>query len=87
MKDDYEDVDGVLYHQGLLFILETIRIELISQYHNDYLARHFGINKIKNLVSRKHYWPSLQKDIKVYVKGCNVGLSSKTVQHKPYRDL
>ena len=24
LKDDYEEVDGVLYHQGLLFVPEAI---------------------------------------------------------------
>ena len=29
-KDAYEEVDRVLYHQGLLFVLEAIRFKLIS---------------------------------------------------------
>ena len=30
LKNDYKEVDGVLHHQGLLFIPEAIRTELIS---------------------------------------------------------
>ena len=30
LKDNYEEVDGVLHHQGLPFIPEAIRTELIS---------------------------------------------------------
>ena len=51
------------------------------------LAGHFGINKTKDLLGRKYYWPSLQKDVEAYIKGCDVCLGSKTVKHKPYKDL
>ena len=83
----YEELDGVLYHQGLPFVPEAIRTEIISRHHDDPLAGHFGIDKTKDLVGRKYYWPSLQKDIEAYVKGCGVCLGSKAVRHKPYGDL
>ena len=87
LKNNYEEVDGVLHHQGLPFVPETIRTELISRHHDDPLARHFGIDKTKDLVGRKYYWPSLRKDIEAYVKGCDICLGSKAVRHKPYGDL
>ena len=83
----YEELDGVLYHQGLLFVPEAIRTKIISRHHDDPLAGHFGIDKTKDLVGRKYYWPSLQRDIEAYVKGCGVCLGSKAVRHKPYGDL
>ena len=87
LPDGWEDIDGVLYHQRLLFISEVIRTELISWHHNDPLAWHFGINKTKDLVGRKYYWPSLRKNIEAYVKGCDIFLDSMAVRHKPYGDL
>ena len=87
LQDGYKEVDGVLHHQGLPFILEIIQTELISRHHNDPLAGHFGINKTRELIGRKYYWPSLKKDVEAYVKGCNVCLASKAVRHKPYKDL
>ena len=86
MKDDYEEVDRVLHHQGLPFVPEAIRTELISQYHDDPLEGHFGVDKTRELVSRKYYWPSLRKDVESYMKGCDVCLASKAVRHKPYGD-
>ena len=83
----YEELDGVLYHKGLPFVPEAIWTEIISRHHDDPLAGHFGINKTKDLVIRKYYWPSLQRDIEAYVKGCSVCLDSKAVRHKPYSDL
>ena len=87
LKDNYEEVDGVLHHQGLPFVPEAIRTELISRHHNDPPADYFGVDKTRELVSQKYYWPSLRKDVKSYVKGCDVCLASKAVRHKPYGDL
>ena len=87
LKDGWEEFDGVLHHQGLPFVLEVIPIELISWHHDDLLAGHFHIDKTRELIGRKYYWPSLRKDVEAYVKGCNVCLALKTVRHKPYGNL
>ena len=77
----------MLHHQGLPYLSETIRTELISRHHDNPLAGHFGIKKIRELIARKYYWPSLRRDIKDYIKGCNVCLALKAVRHKFYGDL
>ena len=84
---DWQDIEGVLHHQGLPYIPEIIRTELISRHHNNPLASHFGIEKTQELVVWKYYWPTLRHDIDNYVKGCNVCLALKAVQHKLYGDL
>ena len=85
--EGYKEVDQVLHHQGLPFIPEVIQTELISRHHNDPLARHFGIDKSRELIGRKYSWPSLRKDVEAYVKGCDVCLASKAVRHKPNGNL
>ena len=55
VKDSWKNINGVLYHQSLPYVLEIIRIELISRYHNDPLAGHFGIKKTQEFVARKYY--------------------------------
>ena len=87
VKDGWEDIDGVLHHQGPLYVLKIIRIEFISRHHDDPLAGYFGIKKIYKLVARKYYWPMLRYDVNDYVKEYNVCLASKTVQHKLYGNL
>ena len=82
-----KDIDGILHHQGISFVPENIQTELISCHHDDPLAGHFGIDKTKELIGRKYYWPSLRKNVEAYVKGCNVCLGLKAVRHKPYSDL
>ena len=87
LKNGYKEVDGVLHHQELPFVLEIIQTELISQHYANRLAKHFGIDKTKKRVGRKYYWPSLQRNIEAYVKGYDVCLTLKAVRHKPYGDL
>ena len=87
LQEGWKDSNGVLQHQGLLFVPEIIRTKLISRHHNDPLARHVGIDKTKELIGRKYYWPSLRKDVESYVKGCDVCLDLKAVRHKPYGEL
>ena len=86
-QQGWDDIDGVLHHQGLPYVPEIIRTELISRHHDDPFVGHFGIEKTRELIARKYYWPTLRRDIKDYVRGCNVCLASKAVRHKPYGDL
>ena len=87
LKSNYKEVDKVLYHQKLPFVPKAIQTELISQHYEDLLAGHFGIDKTRELIGRKYYWPSLRRDVKSYVWGCDICLTSKAVKHKPYGDL
>ena len=83
----WEEVKEVLQYQGLSYILETICYKVISCQHDDLLVGHFGIEKTRELVGRKYSWPSLRRNVKSYVRGCNVCLTSKAVCHKPYGDM
>ena len=76
-KEGYKEVEGVLYYQGLFFVSKAIQTKLISRYHNDLLADHFGIKKTYELLAQKYFWPSLRHDVEAYVKGCDVCLASK----------
>ena len=87
LKSDYEEVDEVLHHHKLPFVLEAIRTELISWHYNNPLVGHFGIDKTRELVGRKSYWLSLRRDVESHVRGCDVCLASMVVKHKPYGDL
>ena len=87
LSESWKDVEGVLQYQKLSYVPAIICSEVISYHHNDLLAGHFGINKTSELVGRKYYWPSLRRDVKSYIRGCDVCLTSKTVCYKPYKDL
>lgn len=66
---------------------KVIQTKFFSQYHDNLLTSHFCINKTKKLINKKYYWPWLWKDIKTYVKGCDVCLAFKTIKYKLYKDL
>ena len=44
-QQGWKNIDGVLHHQGLPYVPEIIRAEVISRHHNDPLSSHFGIKK------------------------------------------
>ena len=83
----WDNIDDVLHYQGLPYIPEIIRTKLISRHHNDPLAGHIGIEKTHKFIARKYYWPTLRHDVEDYVKGCDICLAPKAVQHKLYSDL
>lgn len=60
---------------------------MISQYHTDFLARHFRIKKTQKLVIQKYYWPMLRVNIESYIKKYNISLASKIVRHRYITDL
>ena len=84
---DWQDIEGVLHHQGLPYVPEIIRTELISRHHDNPLAGHFGIKKTRELVARKYYWLMFRHNVNNYMKECDVCLALKAVRHKPYSDL
>ena len=77
----------MLHYLKLPFIPEIIQTALISWYYNNSLASHFGINKTRELIGRNYHWPSLQKNVETYMKGCNVCLLLKLIRHKLYTNL
>ena len=41
--------------EGLVYILEIVKTEFISRYHDNLLAGHFEIKKVRELISKKYY--------------------------------
>ena len=54
LQRGWEEVNGVLHHQRLLYLLKFVRSKLINKQHNDLLARYFGIDKTQKFISRKY---------------------------------
>lgn len=77
----------MLQIQNLIYIPKIIYTKLISQYHNKLLASPFGIIKPQKLVNQKYYWLTFCYNIKAYIKGYNVYLTSKAMKYKLYENL
>ena len=84
---DWKDNKRVLQYYSLPYISEIIRSKLISYHHNDLLTEHFGIDRIQELVAKKDYSTTFCRNVKGYLRVCNMYLASKGVYYKPYRDL
>ena len=87
MTEVWIEIDRVLYHEDLLYLPEIIRTEIISRYHNDLLASYFRVKKTMELVAEKYYWPTPRAEMEVYVKRCDVYITSKAIKNKPCGDL
>ena len=86
-RDRWEDLKRVFQYDSLPFVPDIIRSKVISRHHNNLLVIYFGINKTQELISWKYYWLGIKKDVKFYIKGCDVCLALKTVSHKLYNNL
>ena len=53
LPEGWENIKQVLHYQGLLYVLKSIRLDLISRHHDNPLAGHFGIKKTRELIARK----------------------------------
>ncbi len=87
LKKSWKEIEEVLHYQSLPHMPEIVRIKLINRHQNDLLAGHFGIDKTRELIAQKYYWPTFCCNIKAYVIGYNVYLASKLVRYKTYNDL
>ena len=60
LPEGWEDIERVLQYKGFLYIPEIIQLELISRHHDNLLVGHFEIDKTRELIARKYYWPTLR---------------------------
>ena len=56
-------------------------------YHDDQFAGHWGIEKTKELLERKFYWPGLAMDVREYISTCQTCQNIAIPRHKPYGKL
>lgn len=80
-------MDEILCHQGLFYVPEIVKTELISKHHNNSLVGYFGIKKTRELIAQKYDWPTLCHNVEANIIGYDVYLDSKAVGHKLYSDL
>lgn len=89
-RDGYfEDENGLLLYKGKVVIptQKALIQELLYLYHDDQLAGHWGVQKTKELLERKFYWPGLARDVREYVITCPTCQNIAIPRHKPYGKL
>lgn len=63
-----------------VFELDQI-MDILSTYHNSSLAGHASFEKTKNSIRRYYRWPTMNCDIKKFVKNCEICKKSKISKH------
>ena len=83
------DQEGLLRYKGRVVVpaQKALTQELLFLYHDDQLAGHWGVDKTKELLERKFYWPGLARDVREYVTTCSTCQNIATPRHKPYGKL
>ena len=57
---------------------KTLRGNIISQHHDTPLAGHYGRFKTVGDILRDYWWPTIQRDVKIYVEGCETCQRTKS---------
>lgn len=55
---------------GTLYVLPSLRSDVITSAHSSCISCHGGIHRTLNLIRRRFFWPSMNKDIRKYVAAC-----------------
>jgi hypothetical protein len=48
------------------------RRNVLRQYHDEKTSGHLGIKKTLSKIRSKYYWPGLQRDVRLYIAGCEL---------------
>src|SRR5204862_1136890 len=81
--------NGLLLHKNLIYIPQddAIRLELLWEHHNSLLARHYGIAKTYELLSRNYYFPGMLSFIKSYISTCDLCSCRNAPRHAKCGEL
>ena len=76
---DCSVVNGRLYYQGLLYVLNyhALYLRLCKLHHDTPIADHFGIGNTYELLHCSYYWPNMQGFVRRYVRHCHMCKRSK----------
>ncbi|QRW23084.1 Retrotransposable element Tf2 protein [Rhizoctonia solani] len=71
---EYDWEEDLLWYRGKLVVLdsETLKEQLLREFHDSPLAGHPGQQRTLELVSRNYWWPGMKSSAKEWVKCCPV---------------
>ena len=77
--------DRLLFFKKLLYVPNcSCHLRGVQNWHDTYIAGHFGSTKTLNLVQRSFWWPHMRRFIEDYVWTCNTCCRAKMPRHHPY---
>ena len=83
-KEGWEVREGCLCRHGKLYVPDDreLRSDLLVEAHDSRVSGHRGARKTKQLLSRRYWWPLLDKEVKEYVSGCLACATNKARNQK-----
>ena len=69
-------IDGITLKGKCIIIPSSLKEQVLSQLH----MNHMGIEKTKLLAQECVYWPSINADIKIYIRQCPTCLQFQQTQ-------
>jgi hypothetical protein len=78
--------DGLLRYKGCVYVPKdhAVREEILRINHDDPQGAHFGRERTLDAIRRKYFWHGMAKDIREYVKTCDICQRVATHRHKEY---
>ena len=77
-----------MYRGSLLYVPDGVaRLQVLETCHDSPLAGHFGISKTMQLITRTYWWPQIRKDVRNFIRSCDICFRSKIPLHLPYGKL
>ncbi len=79
----------MIKYNKLLYVSEnlSVREELLKHHHDNFLTKHFDVDKISELLNCKYYWKSMIKNVKEYINTCDICQRVKMKHHLSYNKL
>ena len=89
VERDWHLKKKLLYFFHVIYIFEKIALKtkLLRLHHDNSFANHFEFKKIHILMQKKFYWFKMTKDIKEYVKSCDMCQRTKALHYRFYDEL
>jgi hypothetical protein len=81
-----ERFDKNLQAVELIIVLESNRLLLMQEMHDQFASNHSKINRTIKLLKRNHRWSEMIRDVKQYVRNCHIFKKVKTTRNK-YHEL
>ena len=80
--------NGILYHQGKIYILDSdLHCRISALCHDSKIAGHAGRWKTLEPVSQNNWWPQISRYIGRYVSTCDMCLCTKVGCQPPVGEL
>jgi hypothetical protein len=80
----YADDYGVIRFQGVVYLPEKVRKEFTKEIHKALTSGHMGIDRTRDQVAEKYYFPSIKRIVERVVRECDICQKAKPVRHAPY---